>query len=101
MFIKYTPAEKKGKDDLSSRAHTNLGEFAPDDVKGPFEDANAEEAKRLIANGDFVETDAGGKEIKSKDKPKAEPTADEIASANTAAAEQKAAAKKPRSAKKK
>lgn len=54
MNIKFTPQDPNHAPNLS--AMTNVGSFLPGEVRGLGPDQEAE-ALRLVANGDFVETD--------------------------------------------
>ena len=60
MFIKFKPTDEA----FMGTVNTNLGEYTPGKVGGPFTDPQTiAEAKRLVANGEFVECDAGGEEV--------------------------------------
>ncbi len=54
MNIQYKPTDGRQPHE---RAMTNIGEFYPNEVKGVDVTQEAE-AQKLIANGEFVETDA-------------------------------------------
>lgn len=52
MNIQYKPQS----DVAGAKAHTNIGEFWPDEIKAVGSDQE-HEAQKLIDNGDFIETD--------------------------------------------
>ena len=55
IYLKFVPK------DGTVRCNTNIGEFMAGQYRGPFQSvSDINEAKRLIACGDFIEVDSSG-----------------------------------------
>lgn len=77
MYIRSKPSSKATRPAPGMKTHTNLGEFSEGEVRGPFSEMqDVAEAKRLVANGEFVECGPDGVEFGAKPK-KDEPKKDE------------------------
>jgi hypothetical protein len=63
MHIKYMPSSKRAQESKVP-APTNIGDFLPGQVAGPYTTPHSiREAKQLVANGEFVQTDPVGVEL--------------------------------------
>ena len=63
MYIKYMPTSRRAQSSTRP-APTNIGEFLPGQVGGPYTTPSAaREAKRLVKNGEFVECDPKGGDL--------------------------------------